>query len=188
MSKYNVNTIASMLTEDPNVFMENTSGANENITGYEMPSGSTRHDNLPNQLMGDPRAIHNELSLISRRMEDVFYGRDRNIIAPKTGGSSEYGSFNITPQNSRALYDMYIEFDLALTKVMDYLRTNAHILHLNHGQLNEYERLYKTAMTLNQDEDGRKFYRINASALNNLQENMRLLLMHYESRRNKQGQ
>ena len=187
MSKYNVNAIASMLTEDPNVFLENAGKADENITGYEVQAKPEPHDSLPKQIMGDPRAIFNELSQISRRMTDTFYGRNRDIIAPKTGGTSEYGSFYITPQNSRALYDMYISFDLALSKVIDYLRTNAHILHLNQGQLNEYERYYKTAMTLNQNEEGQKFYQINASALNNLEDNMGLLLMHYESRRNKQG-
>lgn len=187
MSKYNVNTIASMLTEDPNVFLENTGKADENIVGYEVQAEPVPHGSLPKQLMGDPRAIFDELSQISRRMVDTFYGRNRDIIAPKTGGTSEYGSFYITPQNNRALYDMYIGFDLALSKVIAYLRTNAHILHLNQGQLNEYERYYKTAMTLNQNEEGQKFYQINASALNNLEDNMGLLLMHYESRRNKQG-
>jgi len=182
MAKIDIDKLAKMITEDPDIFLENEGEpieAPETSPAIEQGQDSIISNN-------NPRAILDELARIKKRLEDVFYEKDRSIVAPKSGGTQDYSSFWFTSKNSKELYKLYIDFDSVASKIVSFVRSRARFLGIDRDRSSSLERDYITnVVTPLQTSTGEKGIRINLVYLERLYENMYSALQQYEESQNR---
>lgn len=188
MAKIDINKLARMITEDPDV-----PGESEQQAGIEEVPQSTdsrmaeiikkSEDASHNEILSnrDPKAVFDELSKVKQELENVFYQKNTKIVARKSGGTESYGTFWLDRNNSRELSRLYQDFGLVASKVVAWVRSQARLLNFDQNSLKNLEAQYANDVVTIVTSENSKGLRINIQTLEDLFEGMYMALMAYEN-------